>query len=131
LWTDNSQSSATVTPALGPDGKLYAGFSALNEFSTDGVTGCSGTPVVCQPLQTASLPGLTLAPSIADEIVVLGVVNFSGASAIMGFRQGTLDPLGSFPLGASSPTIFPGLLAIADGMVYEATSDGLLQAWAP
>src|SRR5262249_61146958 len=62
LWTDEAQPPAAVTPALGPDGLLYAGFAALDAFSTDGTTGCSGTPVVCQPLHTASLPGLTLAP---------------------------------------------------------------------
>jgi outer membrane protein assembly factor BamB len=131
LWIDNAQSTTTVTPALGPDGLLYAGFSSLEVFSTDGTTGCSGSPVVCQPLHTASLPGLTLAPSLADDVVVLGVLNLGGPSAIMGFKQGTLDPLGSFALGSSQPTIFPGLLAITNGTIYESTSDGHLQAWAP
>jgi outer membrane protein assembly factor BamB len=127
LWTDNARSTATVTPALGPDGLLYAGFSALDVFSTDGTTGCSGTPVVCQPLHTASLSGgLTLAPSLANDIVVLGVFT-GGNAALRGFEQGSVTPLDSFDLGST----FPGLVAIAGGLVYVATNDGHLQAWAP
>jgi outer membrane protein assembly factor BamB len=131
LWTDDAHANSTVTPAYGPDGLLYAGFSGLDVFSTDGTTGCSGSPVVCQPLHSASIPGLTLAPTLTGDAVVLGVFALSGPGDLMGFKQGTLDPLGSFSIGTSPPTIFPGLLAIANGTIYEATNDGHLEAWAP
>jgi hypothetical protein len=131
LWTDQTKSSFAVTPAIGPDGNLYAGFSELDEFSTDRITGCSGTPVVCNPLHTASLNnGLTLAPSLADDVVVLGVFQFNTNGLIEAFQQGTLAPLGSFALGPPNLNQFPGLLAISNGKVFESTSNGDLQAWA-
>lgn len=133
LWTDQTKSSFAVTPAIGPDGNLYAGFSELDEFSTDGTTGCSGTPVVCNPLHTALLNnGLTLAPSLADDVVVLGVFNFNTAGTIEAFQQGTLSPIGT-PVALGPPNVnqLPGLLAISNGKVFESTSNGDLQAWAP
>jgi outer membrane protein assembly factor BamB len=126
---DQASTTNTVTPAIGPDGMLYAGFQSLQRFSTDGTTGCSGVPVVCQPLQTASLGnGLTLAPSLADDVVALAVWNPNGPATINAYRQGTLAPLGSFTL-ASGGNQFPGLLAISNGKVFVPTSNGDLQVW--
>jgi hypothetical protein len=48
--------------------------------STDGVTGCAGTPVVCQPLWTAALPydaGWTV-PTVADGVVYVTTADSSG-----------------------------------------------------
>jgi putative pyrroloquinoline-quinone-binding quinoprotein len=129
LWMDQASTTNTVTPAIGPDGMLYAGFQSLQRFSTDGTTGCSGVPVVCQALQTASLGnGLTLAPSLADDVVALAVWNPNGPATMNAYRQGTLAPLGSFTLG-SGGNQFPGLLAISNGKVFVPTSNGDLQVW--
>lgn len=132
LWTNQTSGTFAVTPAIGPDGMLYAGFSQLDEFSTDGTTGCSGTPVVCQPLHTASFgSGLTLAPSLADDVVLLGVWNPNDAATINAYHQGTLAQIGTpFVLGPPGVNQFPGLLAISAGKVFISTSDGNLQAWA-
>lgn len=130
LWMYQASTTNTVTPAIGPDGMLYAGFSNLEQFSTDGTTGCSGTPAVCRPLHAATFgSGLTLAPSLAEDVVLLGVWNPGNAATINAFRQGTLAPLGSFALGAGGNQ-FPGLLVIANGKVFISTSNGDLQAWA-
>jgi outer membrane protein assembly factor BamB len=114
---------------------LYAGFSELDQFSTDGTTGCAGMPVVCQPLHTTSIgapnQSLTLAPTLADDVVVLGVWNNGTAATINAYRQGTLAPVGTpLALGPSGTNQFPGLLAVSNGKVFISTSDGHLQAWA-
>ena len=43
----------------------------LEVASTDGKTGCSGTPKVCQPLWTASVPGMDTAgsPVVSGTVV--------------------------------------------------------------
>jgi outer membrane protein assembly factor BamB len=130
LWTDDSAGTFSVTPALGPDGLLYVGFDALDVFSTDGSTGCHGTPALCEPLHTASLSGgLTLEPTLTNDMVVLGVLQPSGSPTLSAFKLGTLDPLASYQIATSPPFVIPGLIAIANGMVFESTSDGQLQAW--
>jgi outer membrane protein assembly factor BamB len=130
LWMYQASTTNTVTPAIGPDGMLYAGFGQLAQFSTDGTTGCSGTPTVCRPVHTATFGnGLTIAPSLAGDVVVLGVWNPNGPATINAYRQGMLESLGSFALG-SGGNQFPGLLVISNGKVFISTSDGDLQAWA-
>ena len=73
-WTlPTGASSANPTPVVAGsqlfvatgDGRLVAG-------PTDGVTGCSGSPVVCQPLWTASIAGESGragTPAVANGVV--------------------------------------------------------------
>jgi hypothetical protein len=129
LWSYQASGTNTATPAIGPDGMLYAGFQSIQQFSTDGTTGCGGTPAVCQPLHTASLGnGLAIVTSLADDVVLLPVWNPNAPATINAYHQGTLAPLTSFSLG-SGGNQFPGFLAISNGKVFVPTSNGDLQVW--
>jgi outer membrane protein assembly factor BamB len=130
LWSD-APMTASVTPAVGPDGMLYAGFSALDQFSTDGTTGCGGTPTVCLPLHDVHLgsSSLTLAPSLTDDLVLLGVWNANGPASINAYRQGTLASEGAKTVGPGTTNQFPGKIVVANGKVFLTSSRGDLQAW--
>ncbi len=63
---------------------LYAGSldGHLIAASVDGQTGCTGTPKVCQPLWTASVPGMDQAsnPLVAGNVVYETFSNSGGSS---------------------------------------------------
>jgi hypothetical protein len=96
-------------------GELYA-------FDANGVTNCSGSPKVCQPLWTAPAGVSYASPTVANGVVYLsstansdleafdanGVTNCSGTPKVC-------NPLWSATAGGSTP-------AVANGIVYVSSS---------
>ena len=108
------------------EGTLYA-------FDAAGVTGCGGTPTVCQPLWSAPLPGNSghlglTAPAVAggrlyvpteSGVVVFdakGVTGCSGAPTVC-------TPIATLGFGSAAGT--RGGVTIANGVAYVGSNDGL------
>ncbi len=124
-WTDRTGNVAYGGPAVGADGTAYMTGGVVASFSGDGTTGCSGTPVVCTPVHTASLNGgLALPGAIVGDVVIMTI--FAGNSSLAAFRLGTLSPLTKYGIGS-----LPGVVTIDAGTVFFPTTDGFLHAWHP
>jgi len=112
------------------DGIVYAIIgSTILAFASDGGPTCSGTPVVCQPLWTAGVPGSygidLRAPAVADGLLLVptheGVIAFDATgSASCGGVPKTCDPL-HYYLTASLATS----ATVANGVLYVGGDDGL------
>lgn len=85
----------------------------MRVFDAAGVAGCSGEPVVCAPLWMA---GTGAAPAVAGDHLAVGPRVWSTA----GCGAPPCAPAWQDPLAGSS-----GQSAIADGIVYVPTSQGL------
>jgi outer membrane protein assembly factor BamB len=132
-WTATLVASAESTPAVsdgvvyitsgeGTDsqGRLIDGY--LYAFDAAGQTNCSGSPRVCAPVWTASLPGLWVAaPTVADGVVF--VTTKDGYLAAFDARDSSgcsgaprlCSPLWTGRAGAgvwSSPTVANGTVFV-------------------
>lgn len=124
-YTATTGATAPLKAEAVVNGVLYASdTSALYAFSADGTTDCSGTPISCSPLWTASLGGAT-GGSLA---VINGIVYAGGGSALEAFDaaghtncSGTptvCQPLWQAPtpglsgVAATSPTVSNGFVFV-------------------
>jgi hypothetical protein len=138
MWTTTGlpvSSGNDGSPAVA-DGVLYiANGATLDAFAATGSTGCSGTPKVCAPLWSGTMPGNeanTAAPAVANGIVYVSN-SLSGLYAFdaTGTTNCSTDSTGKTcaPLwNAPSPT-YGDAPAVANGVVYEITGGGKLAAF--
>ncbi|MEP6624976.1 MAG: PQQ-binding-like beta-propeller repeat protein [Acidimicrobiia bacterium] len=108
------------------DRKLYA-------FSADGSTGCSGTPKTCTPLWTAATgAAVESSPTVTGGVVYVESANLkleafdaAGVTNCTTVTATTCTPLWTATIGPSG-----GLSpAVANGVAYVATTDGVLAAF--
>jgi hypothetical protein len=122
-WTNNSAGSIGSSPAVA-GGVLYVGtqFNGLLAFSAAG-TGCSGTPVTCNPLWTGTIP----AQGVTSPAVASGVVYTTAADGkLYAFRAAgcgaaTCNPLWTGGTNIGGTTASP---AVAGGVVVVGTALG-------
>jgi outer membrane protein assembly factor BamB len=108
------------------DGKLYA-------FDAAGVTGCSGSPKICDPLWTAALGSIYSSPAVANGVVYVGsfddgklyAFSAAGVTGCSGSPK-TCNPLWTGATGGYIDTSSP---AVANGVVYVGSNDGKLYAF--
>ena len=125
----------TGSPAIA-NGVIYIANGSLYAFDAAGSENCSGTPKVCAPLWTGTISnGSTYsAPAVANGIVYVGAVN-SGLYAFdatgstncsTGAAVRTCAPLWI----ATTSSGIEGTPAVAYGLVYAVSPDGVLSAFA-
>jgi hypothetical protein len=119
-WTNNSAGSIGSSPAVA-GGVLYVGtqFNGLLAFSAAG-TGCSGTPVTCNPLWTGTIPSQAVtSPAVASGVVY----TTAGDGKLYAFRAAGCGASACNPLwtGAissnsqSAPTVAGGVVYVTSG----------------
>jgi hypothetical protein len=108
----------------------------LLAFDATGVAGCSGSPAVCQPLWTATLPGpawfatpavaggrVYVTDGIGDQPAVLDVFDAAGVAGCSGTPVVCQPLMTTTPLGSGnqlgSPTVSNGLV-FAHGAAFDA-----------
>jgi outer membrane protein assembly factor BamB len=139
LWTGTAPGilgEQLSVPALA-NGLVYVGArdGTLYAFDAAGVSGCSGAPKVCAPVWIAPTTfgaGMRSSPAVSNGIVYVGADDGSlNAYDAAGFTNcSSASPRVCTPVWAahfrfsisSSP-------AIANGMLYIATSDGVVAAF--
>jgi outer membrane protein assembly factor BamB len=133
LWTydmGGTSSSAAVV-----NGVLYVGnfLSSFEAFDAAGKVNCSGTPYVCEPLWTAPINssiGVTQSPAVAHGAVYVGdQCNFGFPS------PDCANPPHFYAFDAAtgatrwtamqSSTDIPSSAAVANGLVFVGTSNGV------
>ena len=134
LWTSGAY--AVTTPPAIAKGVVYESSAGLVAFDAAGNTNCSGIPKVCSPLWfgNAGNGALGDAPAVANGVVYVGTENdhlyaFDAAGNIgcSAPPNQTCNPLWTATTGASlADSSSP---AIANGMVYEGSSDHNLYAY--
>ena len=128
----NAMTSMVIT-----GGVVYAVVAHTRQvfaFDEAGTIGCSGSPKVCQPLWTATLPSAVDLTSTQVLLAVAGgrlyvpidagviVYDALGSTNCAGVPK-TCTPIGSFPYPSAVGT--SGGVTIANGVAYAATKDGL------
>ena len=119
-WTNNSAGSIGSSPAVA-SGVLYVGtqFNGLLAFSAAG-TGCSGSPVTCNPMWTGTIP----AQAVTSPAVAGGVVYTTAADGkLYAFRAAgcgaaTCNPLWTGAImsnSQSAPTVAGGVVYVTSG----------------
>ena len=135
LWSATLSGSAWFsTPALA-GGRVYttslAGSSdfELEAFDAAGSSGCSGTPVVCQPLTTSTplASGAQLgSPTVSNGLVFVHGAAFdaNGVQGCTGSAPAVCSPLWSSGTAASATTP-----AISIGTLFLGGDDGAIHAY--
>jgi outer membrane protein assembly factor BamB len=136
LWTAPVGSSTFGAPTLGApavaNGVVYVLTNKLYAFDAHGVTNCSGSPTVCQPLWTNGGTGttsnltLTISPVVANGMVYVadavydanGVTNCSGTPTVC-------QPL----FAATGFSGQPNSSAVSSGVLYLTNTTGQLFAY--
>jgi outer membrane protein assembly factor BamB len=119
-WTNNSAGPIGSSPAVA-SGVLYVGtqFNGLLAFSAAG-TGCSGSPVTCNPLWTGTIPAQAVtSPAVAGGVVYVT----AGDGELYAFRAAGCGAAACNPLwtGAimsnsqSAPTVAGGVVYVTSG----------------
>ncbi len=133
LWTGPTRGSNAHDMRSSPavvDGVVYVADrdeGDLYAFDAAGVSGCSGSPKVCQPLWTAHTGFVESSPAVAGGVVYVGsfydgtlyAFDAAGMSGCSGSPT-VCQPLWTTNLGfglSSSP-------AVAGGIVYDASNSG-------
>jgi outer membrane protein assembly factor BamB len=136
LWSGATTGAVISSPAVA-NGAVYVGDTGdgkLYAFDAAGSTGCSGTPKHCSPLWTAStgqFENVDESPAVTDKFVYVGsgagmfVFDAAGIKDCSGTPK-TCAPLGNFAGTGGALTASP---AVANGVVYFATSDDFLKAY--
>jgi hypothetical protein len=139
MWTTEGLPVSTGndgSPAIA-NGVLYIADSTLYAFDAAGSANCSGTPKVCNPLWTATMPGdgaTSSAPAVAGGVVYVGtfykgLYAFDATGSVncsAGATAKTCAPLWTAP----APATIEATPAVADGVVYVAGGNGALTAFA-
>ena len=130
LWTaplGAAWSDAPVAPAVANSIVYAATLTALDAFDANGVTNCSGTPKVCQPLWSDNVSTAS-SPSIADGLIFVSQFQY-GTFGLLAFDAGGVTNCSGSPKTCqplwTGPTPFPatGDPAIANGKVYDTELD--------
>jgi hypothetical protein len=108
------------------EGTIYA-------FDAAGVQGCSGSPVVCQPLWSAPVPGNSGHLGLTAPAVAGGRLYVPSESGVAVFDAKGVAGCGGSPkvcapiatLGFGSPAGTRGGVTIANGVAFVGASDGL------
>jgi serine/threonine-protein kinase len=137
LWTTTGlpvSTGNTGSPAIA-NGVLYIANQTLYAFDAAGSANCSGTPKVCAPLWTAATSsGPTYAaPAVADGTVYVGTwysklyaFDAAGSRNCSTTATGkTCTPLWT----AATSSGIGGTPAVANGVVYTVSADGMLAAF--
>lgn len=121
------------SPAI-VNGVLYVGGDVLSAYDVSSTAHCTGTPLTCMPIWTASTGAyIGASPSIANGVVYVGSYNTN----FYAFDAAGLRNCGGAPK-VCSPLWFantgPGQYvespaAIANGVVYVGAEDGTLLAF--
>ncbi|HJV08035.1 MAG TPA: PQQ-binding-like beta-propeller repeat protein, partial [Acidimicrobiales bacterium] len=123
-WTATTGGDVTFSSPAVANGVVYVGSNdhKLYAFDAAGTTNCSGTPIACSPLWTATTGGqLPSSPAVAHGVVYVGSLDgklyaFDAASGALLWAATTGSAV------ASSPTE-------ANGVVYVGSDDGKLYAF--
>jgi outer membrane protein assembly factor BamB len=137
MWTTTGlpvSTGNTGSPAIA-NGVLYIANQTLYAFDAAGSANCSGKPKVCAPLWTAATSsGPTYsAPAVADGTVYVGTwysklyaFDAAGSRNCSTTATGkTCTPLWT----ATTPSGIGGTPAVANGVVYTVSTDGMLSAF--
>lgn len=124
--------SPVSTEAVVANGVVYAGGAdGVYAYSANGTTGCTGTPLVCQPLWRGSdgtgwYPGHS--PALADGKVCITTANGVYAFSAGGCGAATCQPSWSYV----DPNSFTGFSApaVAYGTIYVNAQDAIAGAFA-
>ncbi len=122
-WSAQTGGPVFSSPAVASD-RVYIGSSdgKVYAFDAKGVTNCSGTPTVCQPLWTFATGGaVASSPAVNGNVVVVG----SDDHHLYSLDGGTGALMWSAMLGGrirSTP-------AVANGRVYVGSDDGAVTAF--
>ena len=120
LWTGTTGAiDAGTSPAVanGIVSIISLAQQKLYAFDANGVTGCSGSPKVCQPLWTAHLGGAVGSPIVANGVVYVGGAQLL-AFAANGVTSCSGSPKVCQPLWSSGLNSTDTTPAIANGVLY-------------
>ncbi len=136
LWTGiiPGPQGQAFSPITVSGGELYLeGFNSLIAYDANGITNCSGTPIVCSPLWTGVMTSTTdfsvtqSKPAIVNGIVYEGSTDhrlylFSVGGGCQGVGLSNCNAITSIPMGGS---IESSPVVIGDS-VYLGSDDGYL-----
>jgi outer membrane protein assembly factor BamB len=127
LWTAATGGIAVSYPPAVSNGVLYTGSdnAKLYAFDAGGQTNCSGTPTICNPLWTAATDG---ADSIAVSGGVVYVDGITGVGNVNAFDAAGQTNCSGNPkvCNALWTGLGSGQLAVANGVVYAASNNGMV-----
>ena len=116
---------------------VYTGGDTIDAFDANGVTNCSGTPKLCQPLWTSAPIRSQYALEYSSPAVANGILYTSGQDdKLYAFSaNGTTDcsgtptvcsPIWTATMGTTTSDSSP---AVSNGVVYDESNDGELFAF--
>ncbi len=134
LWTAPTGSAITFSSPAVSGGVAFVGSTGgvLSAFDAAGSIGCSGSPVVCAPLWTASTGGAIVAsPAVAANVVYIGssdhrlyALDATGATGCSGSPK-VCTPLWTATTGG----VIRSSAAVANKMVFLGSDDHQLYAY--
>ena len=137
MWTDSTPPNNTNESPAVANGVVYNDSefgSTLSAFDANGITNCSGSPKVCEPLWTASpSPGGDSSVLVVNGVAYVGGMG-SNAGRVEAFdASGVTNCSGSpktcQPLWTSSSNIGFSSPAVANGVLYAMGEDARLYAF--
>jgi hypothetical protein len=117
-WT--AANASTAYAIGGPDN----GARHLAAYDANGVTGCGGAPVTCQPLWTTSDTGATNATLAGNRLYVIDGSSGLKVYDAAGSENCSGAPKVCAPLWTAPYSSYPATLAVAGGHVTVATLSG-------
>jgi outer membrane protein assembly factor BamB len=134
LWTANlgGQQGLSSSPTVA-GGVVYIGSADGNLYALDaaGVSGCSGSPKVCEPLWTAPSGGRIeySTPAVVGDVVFIGDDSSLHAYDAAGVSGCSGNPKVCTPLRTINVPVSYASPSVAGGAVYVGARDGLLHAY--
>ncbi len=125
-WSATTGGHVESAPAVG-NGVVYVGSDdgKLSAYDANGVTGCSGTPVVCTSVWSATTGGaVRSSPAVNGTSVYVG--SDAGTLSAYGLPQ---IGFGKSALAGTSSTDPTAIRFGPDGRLYVAEFDGLIKAY--